>query len=340
MFFISIVTLTALAIAACAAFFSIHGLAQIFVGAFWGVVIMASVLELGKLVTASFVYRYWDKISWLMKTYLISAVIVLMTITSAGIFGYLSAGYQKNVLELERNEQRIEQLQQKLDRTADTREQYQSRLDEINQRIDDLPDDYVTARRELREELNPEIKQIRDQIDQVNDQRNEIDQQIAELESKQLDQEVHVGPVTFIADVFGVEINDTTKWLVILIMFAFDPLAVILVIGANIAILHKEEEGTLWTPFSSLFNKADRIVESTKDNYEDVEVDEPTPSIETVDDLFNEFADIDVVTSQEVHDIIREYRSGEQLSDEHAAQINQLLKKAQLKNKVRNPVDN
>ena len=86
--FIFILILTTLAIAGCAAFFSIYGLAAIFSGIFWPVVLMGTSLEAGKLMAASYVYRYRDSISRTMKAYLISAIFILMVITSAGIFGY------------------------------------------------------------------------------------------------------------------------------------------------------------------------------------------------------------------------------------------------------------
>jgi len=86
MLFIIVLILTTFAIAACAAFFSIYGLAAIFSGIFWPVVIMGSTLEVGKLVAVSYLYRFKHHISFIMKSYLMSAVIVLMLITSAGIF--------------------------------------------------------------------------------------------------------------------------------------------------------------------------------------------------------------------------------------------------------------
>ena len=94
--------LSALLIAGSAAAFSVYGLAKLFSGAFLSVVIMAGSLELGKLVTASFLYRYWKVINWFQKVYMTIATIVLVFITSAGIFGYLSNAYQGATLEFEK----------------------------------------------------------------------------------------------------------------------------------------------------------------------------------------------------------------------------------------------
>ena len=120
--FIYWIGLSALLIAGSAAAFSVYGLAKLFSGAFISVVIMAGSLELGKLVTASFLYRYWNMINWFQKVYMTIATIVLVFITSAGIFGYLSNAYQGATLEFEKQstelltiEERIEQLEEDKD---------------------------------------------------------------------------------------------------------------------------------------------------------------------------------------------------------------------------------
>ena len=110
--------ISALLIAGSAAFFSVFGLSKLFAGAALSVVIMAGSLELGKLVTAAFLYRYWDAVNWFQRVYLGTAVIVLVGITSAGIFGYLSNAYQGATIEFEKQsttltykEDRLEQLE-------------------------------------------------------------------------------------------------------------------------------------------------------------------------------------------------------------------------------------
>lgn len=113
--FIILLILVTLSIAGSAAFFSVYGLAQIFTGSFWPVVVMAGSLEAGKLIAASFCYRYWQKITFFLKTYLVTAIFVLMLITSAGIFGFLSSAYQQNILPLAEMERKVELLVQKVD---------------------------------------------------------------------------------------------------------------------------------------------------------------------------------------------------------------------------------
>ena len=153
--------LSALFIAGCAAFFSVFGIGKLFSGAFLSVVIMASSLELGKLVTASFLYRYWDKINLLQKIYMAAATIMLIFITSAGIFGYLSNAYQGATVEFEKQttallfkEEQVEQLE----------EDKQFLLNELDQQVQSLPDNYITAKRKLREDYNPQILSINSEL--------------------------------------------------------------------------------------------------------------------------------------------------------------------------------
>ena len=107
--------LSALLIAGSAAAFSVYGLAKLFSGAFISVVIMASSLELGKLVTASFLYRYWKVISWFQKVYMTFATLVLIGITSAGIFGYLSNAYQGATLEFEKQSTELIAVEERIE---------------------------------------------------------------------------------------------------------------------------------------------------------------------------------------------------------------------------------
>ena len=153
--------LSALFIAGCAAFFSVFGIGKLFSGAFIAVVIMASSLEIGKLVTASFLYRYWDKINLLQKVYMAAATIMLILITSAGIFGYLSNAYQGATVEFEKQttallfkEEQVEQLE----------EDKQFLLNELDQQVQSLPDNYITAKRKLREDYNPQILSINSEL--------------------------------------------------------------------------------------------------------------------------------------------------------------------------------
>ena len=224
--------LSALLIAGSAAAFSVYGLAKLFSGAFISVVIMASALEIGKLVTASFLYRYWNMINWFQKVYMTIATIVLIFITSAGIFGYLSNAYQGATLEFEKQstelltiEERIEQLE----------EDKFFLKEELEVAISELPDNYITAKRKLREDYNPQILQINNELLDYKKTR-------ADLEIGLVSTGVDVGPAIYLARTFGTDIDSVVKFFIFILIFVFDPLAVMLVIAYNQALMDRKKD--------------------------------------------------------------------------------------------------
>lgn len=238
MIFILLLAITTLAIAGSAAFFSVYGLAQIFSGSFIPVVVMASSLEVGKLVAASFVYRYWHSLSALLKTYLLSAVVVLMILTSVGIFGFLSAAYQKDILPVALNEQRIVLLEQEKVQMEQLKQEQMNRKKQIDDQIAALPNNYVKGRQQLLGDkgYGEEISQLNSSITDYTTRIKNITLEIAEVKGKVMNQQVHIGPITYIAKTFNADTDTATKWMILLIIFVFDPLAVALTIGTNHAL--------------------------------------------------------------------------------------------------------
>jgi signal transduction histidine kinase len=223
--------LSALLIAGSAAAFSVYGLAKLFSGAFLSVVIMAGSLELGKLVTASFLYRYWNMINWFQKVYMTIATLVLIFITSAGIFGYLSNAYQGATLEFEKQsteliavEERIEQLE----------EDKLFLKEELEVAISELPDNYITAKRNLREQYNPQIVRVNEEILDYKKTR-------ADLEIQLVSTGVDVGPAIYLSRTFGTDIDTVVKFFIFILIFVFDPLAVMLVIAYNQALIDRNK---------------------------------------------------------------------------------------------------
>jgi len=239
--FIILLVFTVLFLAGSAAFFSIYGLAQIFAGSFWPVVVMAVALEVGKLVAASFVYRFWKKLAFSMRIYLITAIVILMLITSMGIFGFLSGAYQKDILPLQQKEQKIILLEQEKEEIERLKIERLERKKQIDIDIASLPNDFVTGRQRLMESYKPELDVLRDDISNYTKRSREITIDMQELRSQKLEQEVHIGPIVFIADAFHKTTNEATKWLILLIIFAFDPLAVTLTIGVNLIIIERQK---------------------------------------------------------------------------------------------------
>ena len=214
---------------------------------------MAGSLELGKLVTASFLYRYWNMINWFQKVYMTIATIVLVFITSAGIFGYLSNAYQGATLEFEKQsteliavEERIEQLE----------EDKIFLKEELSVAISELPDNYITAKRKLREQYNPQILMVNEEILDYKKTR-------ADLEIQLVSTGVDVGPAIYLARTFGTDIDTVVKFFIFILIFVFDPLAVMLVIAYNQALI---DRGKVKLANKSANNKP----ASQNDNWKDI----------------------------------------------------------------------
>ena len=229
--FSNLVGLSALLIAFSAAFFSVFGLSKLFAGAELSVIIMAGSLEFGKLVAASFLYRYWDKINFLQKFYMTFATIVLIIITSAGIFGFLSNAYQGATVEFEKESTA---LIFKEDRLKQLQEDKVYLKEELEQAIADLPENYRTARRKLREDYQP-------QISEINKQMIDLKGEIGELKTALVETGVDVGPVIYLARTFQTDIDTVVKFFIFILIFVFDPMAVMFVISYNVALEHRDE---------------------------------------------------------------------------------------------------
>ena len=236
--------LTALLIAAIAAYFSIAGLMAIFSGAAIAVAVMAGSLELGKLVTASWLYRNWKETGWLLKSYLTVAVVVLMFITSLGIFGYLSKAHSDQSVISGGAVEQVALFDEKI--------KYQRELISTNQKVIAQMDDVVNqtlsrttdaegAERALqvrrsqsrdRQRLVAEISTAQAEIQQLNEQRAPLSVELKKVESE-------VGPIKYVAAlIYGDNpeanlMERAVRWMIILLVVVFDPLAVALLIAAN-----------------------------------------------------------------------------------------------------------
>ena len=181
------VGLSALLIAGSAAFFSVFGLSKLFAGAALSVIIMAGSLEFGKIVGAAFLYRYWNKINTLLKIYMTTGVIILVGITSAGIFGYLSNAYQGATIQFEKQSTALIYKEDRLEQLEDDKIYLK---EELEQSIASLPENYITAKRKLREDYNPKVLELNDDI--LN-----IKQEIGDLKVGLIETGVDVGPAIY-----------------------------------------------------------------------------------------------------------------------------------------------
>ena len=243
---LAILTLfTALAISAVAAYYSIIGLIAIFSAAAIPIAVMGVVLETGKLVTASWLYHYWKRVPKLLKGYLISAVVILMFITSMGIFGFLSKAHieqttitsdksieiQSIVSEINRHKKDIERAEFSL-----------SLLDDALQKYTELG--AVTKGLNARKEQEGERNELNESIQGATNKIATLTEKKFRLQKEQLQIQSEVGPIRYIAELIYGEstqsvLEDAVRWVIIIIVFVFDPLAVLLLISANITL--KEE---------------------------------------------------------------------------------------------------
>lgn len=256
MVFIILLVFSTLAVAGSAAFFSVYGLAQIFSASFVPVVIMGSALEAGKLIAASYLYRYWEHTPRILKTYLFVAIFTLMVVTSLGIFGFLTAAYQTDSIGLKQQQEQITLYENQ-------KVAYTERLNGINADIARTGDNYITKRIEL-------IENFKQEKDQLIADIAETDAKLLELKSIVLQTEAKIGPIIYVAEVLDENPDKATFWFVVIIIAVFDPLAIALTLGSNIAIRQRwpvvEEE----VPAVVKYDRGDGAMERI-----DPDVDEP-----------------------------------------------------------------
>ena len=219
-------------ISSVAAWFSVTGIAQLFSGSFWSVVIMAGSLEFGKLVAASFIYRYWSIVNWIQKTYMMVAVVTLIGITSMGIFGFLSNSYMGATQEFDVMLTKLEVYKDQLETTEEDK---QFLKQELEASVSALPENYITAKRKLREEYNPKIQEKSLMV-------ADLKGKIGKIEIDMVDTGVDVGPLLYISETFGVSMDTAVMWIIFVFIFVFDPLAVMMVISFNIALVGKQKD--------------------------------------------------------------------------------------------------
>jgi hypothetical protein len=233
--------LTALAISAVAAFYSIVGLMAIFSASALSIAVMGIVLEIGKLVTASWLYQNWKKVPFLLKSYLTIAVIVLMFITSMGIFGYLSKAHIDQGKDVAEIYLKVERVDNRIQTQRNTIIRYEKQLLNLDTALNKYLDlGAVSKVLEKRDKQEPERKEL---VSLINKSQERIDLFLEERAEYQLQInsfEVEIGPIKYIsAIVYGdnaLDYIDTAVRAVILILvFVFDPLAVLLLVSANIS---------------------------------------------------------------------------------------------------------
>ena len=279
--------ITALSIAAVAAWYSIVGLMAIFAGAVIPIAIMGGVLEVGKLVTAAWLHQNWKKTSLWMKSYLTSAVFVLMVITSLGIFGFLSKAHlEHSIATGGTNELQITNLERQIERQQSIIADSETVLSQLDQQVATLieydrirgPSGSIAVRQSQSEER----QLLNETIDNAYIRIEEIQTSLTPLQQEKLAIEVEVGPLKYIAElIYGDAAEDyfdeAVRIVIILLIITFDPLAVVLLLAATSGFaMRKQEKMMIFNPdnVSDIENKWE-IVNVDMDKYKIVEDDIP-----------------------------------------------------------------
>jgi len=246
-----LVGLSAIVVAGCAAYFSVTGLGVLFAGASVSVMVMAGSLEFAKLVAATYLKQQWDTIKGFNKWYLATSVATLMLITSAGIFGYLSNAFQQQNLELQKVERDIAVYQTQITKndaeiaryTTQLTNQQNIRNSQESNLSKQIDNNRSTSRvSQMIRTADKEIASVSKRIDELTIQNNVALDSINSIKNNNIELEREVGGFRFVADAFGVPLNDVVKFFILIIVLVFDPLAVALIIAFNGLIMQPKKD--------------------------------------------------------------------------------------------------
>ena len=250
--FAALLGISAIGIAFMAAFFSVTGLSMVYAGSSLFIAVAMGVLEFSKLITASFLYRYWSEISFKVKFYLTLAVVILMVLTSGGIYGYLTNAYQGATIDLDKMNSEIRYLEdQEAGLIADRDRLVQDRnaLMEIrNQDVSGISiidsTRYLDQRYRQRafDRYKDELQSINSQADSTTARLLRVQDELATKKRAMIDTGVEVGPLVYMAKVFNTSMDRVMNWFSLLIVLVFDPLAVVLIIAFNFVLIKIRDE--------------------------------------------------------------------------------------------------
>ena len=242
--FLTILTfLSAISISIIAAGYSIIGLATLFAGAVVPIIAMGSALEIGKLVAASWLYQNWrSDVPRLLKVYLFSAIIVLIFITSMGIFGFLSKAHLDQVQPTSSNTIKINTIDNQIKRQEIVIDRAEKTLTQLDKSIEVyLNNEYVTRGLKERQKQEAERNELNTAIKNASDEIAKLSTEKANLQLAQDKIEAEVGPIKYVAElIYGDEaqshFDEAVRIVILILIFVFDPLAVLLLIAANISL--------------------------------------------------------------------------------------------------------
>lgn len=276
------VAISALLVAGCAAFFSVTGLGVLFSGASIAVMVMAGSLEFAKLITATYLKQSWEKIHGFNKWYLTGAVGILMVITSAGIFGYLSNAFQQQNIKLEQVQREISVWDNKISSNENQVKMLNNQVNNLYANQGKIFGLHVNNRSLLKsvDNRDKEESKIHNKISSLQDSSVYYNSKINDVKNNNIGLEREVGGFRFVAEAFGVELKNVVKFFIILIVIVFDPLALALIIAFNQLVMGendpKEEEVDV-DDIKNIISESDRLKPSEKElkNIENILVNKP-----------------------------------------------------------------
>jgi hypothetical protein len=258
--FKTLVFISAMCITACSAVFSVTGIGKLFAGAALSAMIMASALEFGKIVSISFLYRYWKEMNRALKIYLVTSSMVLMVITSAGIYGYLSSAYAKvavgplkTTAEISTLTSRAQTVDQDINRKTtrltqlnELRTQQENRLDNlISKSVAGTNTTIKTAQSQMAQ-YDKDVRDLQTNITKLSEIRDSLTS-VKSVKEVEINSNSDIGTFVYIAKIFNLPLDTIVKWFTFIIVLVFDPLAVALIIGFNF-LVKKDELTPIITP--------------------------------------------------------------------------------------------
>ena len=317
--FILLMILSTFSVAGSAAYYSVFGLSSLFAGARFEVIIMAGALEVAKLVTASYLHNNWKKAGW-MKWYLSLAVVILMVITSLGIYGFLTSAYQTTADQLGIVEKQVKVIELKKDRFQEQLDYYNIEKSNLTESIVDLRNGIsnnkiqytdtlgriiTTQSSSTRKLLTKELEtaDINVKLESLTDSITKLELQVLDIESNN-EVAAEIGPLRYMAELTQKPMNVIVNWFTLLIVFVFDPLAIAMVIALNKLIGRHDDNDT-----SSIISDGDGDTPSDSNFSEPIieedEEDEEQPS-KSVDDNRRQETELEQEEVQEVLEEVEE----------------------------------
>ena len=311
-----LIATSALSVSASAAFYSVSGLSKLFAGATIEVIIMAGSLEVAKLVIVSLLYQYRKTIPRLLKYYLSAAAVVLVLITSMGIYGFLSAAYQETANKAGNIDSQISLVEVKRDNVKEQLAVYNEEKTSINTAVTELRSGLsnnkiqyrdretgqiitttsTSTRKALEKQLDQAIErqtEINTKVDDLNEQLFEYETEIVEIKTNN-DLAGELGPLKYLSGLTGTPMDKIINWLLLTIIFVFDPLAIALVIAANYAFEQLKEKTK-----ENIYGEKVLILEEDPDSNDLPDMGDEMWTEEEIEDFNEQFNADDLIPDEE-----------------------------------------